>query len=82
MFGGIGLQQTALLYTNVANAAFLTAFYVPLVPLIAALFLGDTISHGSYAWAWVTTVTRGMVRSAQRTVLLLPISRTARRRGA
>ena len=27
MFGGIGLQQTALLYTNVANAAFLTAFY-------------------------------------------------------
>ncbi len=39
MFGGIALQQTALLYTNVANAAFLTAFYVPLVPLIAALFL-------------------------------------------
>ena len=39
MFGGIGLQQTALLYTNVANAAFLTAFYVPLVPLIAALLL-------------------------------------------
>ena len=40
MFGGIGLQQTALLYTNVANAAFLTALYVPLVPLIAAFFLG------------------------------------------
>ncbi len=39
MFGGIGFQQTALLYTNVANAAFLTALYVPLVPLIAALFL-------------------------------------------
>ena len=39
MFGGIGLQQTALLYTSVANAAFLTALYVPLVPLIAALFL-------------------------------------------
>ena len=39
MFGGIGLQQTALLYTNVANAAFLTALYVPLVPLIAAFFL-------------------------------------------
>ena len=36
MFGGIGLQQTALLYTSVANAAFLTALYVPLVPLIAA----------------------------------------------
>jgi drug/metabolite transporter (DMT)-like permease len=39
MFGGIGLQQTALSYTNVANAAFLTALYVPLVPLIAAVFL-------------------------------------------
>ena len=39
MFGGIGLQQTALLYTNVANAAFLTALYVPLVPLIAAFLL-------------------------------------------
>ena len=39
MFGGIGLQQTALLYTNVANAAFLTALYVPLVPLIAAFWL-------------------------------------------
>jgi len=39
MSGGIGLQQTALLYTNVANAAFLTALYVPLVPLIAAFWL-------------------------------------------
>lgn len=34
MFGGIGLQQTALLYTKVANAAFLTALYVPFVPLM------------------------------------------------
>ena len=34
MFGGIGLQQTALLYTKVANAAFLTAHYVPFVPLM------------------------------------------------
>jgi drug/metabolite transporter (DMT)-like permease len=39
MFCGMALQQTALLYTSVANAAFLTALYVPLVPLIAALFL-------------------------------------------
>ena len=39
MFGGIGLQQTALLYTNVANAAFLTALYVPLVPSFTAFFL-------------------------------------------
>ena len=34
MFGGIALQQTALLYTKVANAAFLTALYVPFVPLL------------------------------------------------
>ena len=34
MFGGIALQQTALLYTKVANAAFLTALYVPTVPLL------------------------------------------------
>ena len=37
MFGGIALQQTALLYTKVANAAFLTALYVPFVPLITWL---------------------------------------------
>lgn len=34
MFGGIAFQQTALLYTPVANAAFLTALYVPAVPII------------------------------------------------
>ena len=33
MFGGIGFQQTALQYTQVANAAFITALYVPCVPL-------------------------------------------------
>ena len=44
MFGGIGLQQTALIYTNVAKAAFLTALYVPLVPLIAAVFLRRNVA--------------------------------------
>ena len=39
MFGGMALQQTALQYTSIANAAFLTAFYVPLVPLTAYLLL-------------------------------------------
>lgn len=34
MFGGISLQQTALQYTLVANAAFLTTLYVPAVPLL------------------------------------------------
>ncbi len=39
MFGGMAFQQTALLYTSVANAAFLTGLYVPLVPLIGAFIL-------------------------------------------
>ena len=43
MFGGIALQQTALLYTKVANAAFLTALYVPAVPLITWLLTRQTI---------------------------------------
>ena len=34
LFLGTCLQQTSLLYTNVANAAFFTVFYVPLVPII------------------------------------------------
>ena len=34
LFLGTILQQTALLYTNIANAAFFTVFYVPLVPII------------------------------------------------
>ena len=34
LFLGTYVQQTALLYTDVANAAFFTIFYVPLVPII------------------------------------------------
>ena len=34
LFFGTYLQQTSLLYTNIANAAFFTVFYVPLVPII------------------------------------------------
>ena len=37
MFCGISLQQIALQFTNIANAAFLTAIYVPAVPLISWL---------------------------------------------
>lgn len=43
MFGGIGLQQTALLYTKVANAAFLTALYVPFVPLMTWVLTRQSI---------------------------------------
>jgi drug/metabolite transporter (DMT)-like permease len=34
LFPGTSLQQAALQYTNVANAAFFTVFYVPLVPIL------------------------------------------------
>ena len=34
LFFGSALQQVALLYTDVANAAFFTIFYVPMVPII------------------------------------------------
>ena len=38
LFLGSGLQQVALIYTDVANAAFFTIFYVPMVPIIIFLF--------------------------------------------
>jgi len=34
LFLGSALQQVALLYTDIANAAFFTVFYVPMVPFI------------------------------------------------
>ena len=34
LFLGSALQQVALLYTDVANAAFFTIFYVPIVPIV------------------------------------------------
>ena len=43
LFLGSALQQVALLYTDVANAAFFTIFYVPMVPIIIFLFRKKTI---------------------------------------
>ena len=43
LFLGSALQQVALLYTDVANAAFFTIFYVPLVPIIIFLFKRTSI---------------------------------------
>ena len=43
MFCGISLQQIALQYTNIANAAFLTALYVPAVPFISWLLFRNSI---------------------------------------
>ena len=41
LFLGSALQQGALLYTDVANAAFFTIFYVPMVPIIIFIFKKD-----------------------------------------
>ena len=43
LFLGSALQQVALLYTDVANAAFFTIFYVPLVPIIIFIFKKDSL---------------------------------------
>jgi len=43
LFLGTYLQQAALLYTDVANAAFFTIFYVPMVPIILFFFYSKSI---------------------------------------
>jgi drug/metabolite transporter (DMT)-like permease len=43
LFLGSALQQVALLYTDVANAAFFTIFYVPMVPIIIFLLKKKSI---------------------------------------
>ena len=52
LFLGSALQQVALLHTDVANAAFFTIFYVPMVPIIVFLFKKKSI-HWS---AWPSVV--------------------------
>ena len=43
LFLGTYLQQTSLLYTNIANAAFFTVFYVPIVPIVLFLIYKSKI---------------------------------------
>ena len=43
LFLGTYVQQAALLYTDVANAAFFTVFYVPMVPIILFMFYNKSI---------------------------------------
>ncbi len=42
LFLGTQLQQVSLIYTDVANSAFFTIFYVPLVPIIIYFLFSDT----------------------------------------
>ena len=43
LFLGTYVQQAALLYTDVANAAFFTIFYVPMVPIILFFYYSKSI---------------------------------------
>ena len=43
LFLGTFFQQAALLYTDVANAAFFTVFYVPMVPIILFFIYSKSI---------------------------------------
>ena len=42
LFLGTQLQQISLIYTDVANSAFFTIFYVPLVPILIYFLFSDT----------------------------------------
>ena len=43
LFLGTYVQQAALLYTDIANAAFFTIFYVPMVPIILFIFYSKSL---------------------------------------
>lgn len=43
LFLGTYLQQAALQYTNIANAAFFTVFYVPFVPIILFIIYKEKV---------------------------------------
>tara|TARA_B100001093_G_C26836553_1_gene1018594 strand:+ start:1387 stop:2274 length:888 start_codon:yes stop_codon:yes gene_type:complete len=58
LFLGTSLQQAALQYTNVANAAFFTVFYVPLVPILM-FFIYSKKVHWSI-WPSITLCVYGV----------------------
>ena len=43
LFLGTVFQQVSLLYTNVANSAFFTIFYVPMVPIIVYFLFSEKL---------------------------------------
>ena len=56
---GNGFQQTGVAYTSVANAGFLTSFYVILIPVFLFFFLKQQISY--YVWLSAVLATIGVV---------------------
>ena len=49
LFLGTFLQQAALQYTNIANAAFFTVFYVPFVPIILFIIYKEKVHWSIWA---------------------------------
>ena len=49
LFLGSALQQISLQYTDIANAAFFTIFYVPMVPIIVFFLFRDKIHWSNWA---------------------------------
>jgi len=56
LFFGTQLQQVSLLYTDVANAAFFTIFYVPLVPIIVYFLFSEKIHWAIWPSAFACVV--------------------------
>ena len=48
LFFGTFLQQASLLYTNIANAAFFTVFYVPIVPILLFIIYKQKVHWSIY----------------------------------
>ena len=62
LFGGNALQQISLLYTDVANAAVFTIFYVLIVPIVSYFLFSKKI-HWSIWPAALTCLTGGLFLS-------------------
>ena len=48
LFLGSALQQISLLYTDIANAAFFTIFYVPMVPIIVFFLFKEKVHWSNW----------------------------------
>ena len=69
LFGGNVLQQISLLYTDVANAAVFTIFYVLIVPIVSYFLFSKKI-HWSIWPAALTCLTGGLFLSELNNLLV------------
>ena len=69
LFGGNALQQISLLYTDVANSAVFTIFYVLIVPIVSYFLFSKKI-HWSIWPAALTCLTGGLFLSELNNLLV------------